>query len=214
MTFNEHSDLVGKHAFLSPSKSYWLDYDEDKIRQSFKSSYSALIGTTLHSFAAKRIKKHKKLRKADVDSALFYLLDEQNTGGIVIPESIVDIDYIYPTLMDFVNDGIGFHMTPEVVLYYSQNCFGTTDAISCINNVLRIHDLKTGTTPAHMEQLLIYAALFCFETKTKPSSLSEIELRIYQDHEILWDKPSAEEIEECMETIRLGDKIVATMREA
>ena len=49
-------------------------------------------------------------------------------------------------------------MTPEQILYYSDNCFGTADAILFRNNFLRIHDLKTGKIPAHMEQLEIYAS--------------------------------------------------------
>lgn len=37
--------------------------------------------------------------------------------------------------------------------------------------MLRIHDLKTGISPVHMDQLLIYAALFCLEYKIKPGSI-------------------------------------------
>ena len=83
------------------------------------------------------------------------------------------------TLNMYVNDAIGFKMTPEQILYYSDNCFGTADAILFRNNFLRIHDLKTGKIPAHMEQLEIYAALFCLEYKVKPADI-EMELRIYQ----------------------------------
>lgn len=65
----------------------------------------------------------------------------------------------------YVNDAIGFKMTPEQPLFYSENCFGTADAISYRNKLLRIHDLKTGLIPAHMEQLMIYAALFVWNIK-------------------------------------------------
>lgn len=86
----------------------------------------------------------------------------------------------------YVNDAIGFGMSPEVVLYYSDNCFGTTDAIRWDekHRFLRIHDLKTGVTPAHMEQLEIYAALFCLEYRMDPLTI-KFELRLYQNNEII-----------------------------
>ena len=48
------------------------------------------------------------------------------------------------TIYSYVNDAIGYKMSTEVVLYYSDRFFGTADAISFRNGVLRIHDLKTG----------------------------------------------------------------------
>ena len=56
----------------------------------------------------------------------------------------------------------------EQALYYSDNCFGTADAISFKKNFLRIHDLKTGVTPGSMKQLLIYASMFCLEYNFLP----------------------------------------------
>lgn len=96
---------------------------------------------------------------------------------------------------------------PEQVLYYSNNCFGTADAISFRNNILRIHDLKTGFTPAHMEQLLIYAALFCLEYKVKPSEI-QFELRIYQNDEIAIMNPTAEDIVPIIDKIITFDKVL------
>ena len=55
----------------------------------------------------------------------------------------------------YVNDAIKYDMTPEVPLYFSEFCFGTADAISFKDSLLRIHDLKTGKSQPHMEQLLI-----------------------------------------------------------
>ena len=51
-----------------------------------------------------------------------------------------------------------------------------------------------------MEQLEIYAALFCLEYKVKPSDI-EIELRIYQNDEILVHNPTAEDIVPIMDKI-------------
>ena len=103
-------------------------------------------------------------------------------------------------------------MTPEQILYYSDNCFGTADAILFRNNFLRIHDLKTGKIPAHMEQLEIYAALFCLEYKVKPGDI-EMELRIYQNNEILYHNPTAEDIVPIMDRIITFDKVIKKIRE-
>ena len=96
--------------------------------------------------------------------------------------------------------------------YYSDNCFGTADAILFRNNFLRIHDLKTGKIPAHMEQLEIYAALFCLEYKVKPGDI-EMELRIYQNNEILYHNPTAEDIVPIMDRIITFDKVIKRIRE-
>lgn len=89
---------------------------------------------------------------------------------------------------------------------------GTADAISFRNNFLRIHDLKTGTRPVHIEQLEIYAALFCLEYKVKPADI-KIELRIYQNDEILVHEPEAEEIIEIMNKIIHLNKILENVED-
>lgn len=105
------------------------------------------------------------------------------------------------TLYAYVNDAIGFKMSTEVVLYYSPYFFGTADAISFRNNKLRIHDLKTGKS-GHMEQLEVYAALFCLEYKIKPGDI-QMELRLYKDNEVIVHEPTAEDI------LPIMDKIVS-----
>lgn len=111
------------------------------------------------------------------------------------------------TLSAYVNDAIGFKMNTEVVLFYSERFFGTADAISFRKNMLRIHDLKTGKIPAKMEQLEVYVALFCLEYRIKPSDI-EIELRIYQNDEILYHNPTAEDIVPIMDKIIHLDKLL------
>lgn len=103
------------------------------------------------------------------------------------------------TLYAYVNDAIGFKMSTEVVLYYSPYFFGTADAISFRNNKLRIHDLKTGKS-GHMEQLEVYAALFCLEYKIKPGDI-QMELRLYKDNEVIVHEPTAEDILPIMDKI-------------
>ena len=94
-------------------------------------------------------------------------------------------------------------MSSEILLYYNNYCFGTCDAISFSEKerILRIHDLKTGTTTAHMEQLLIYAALFCLEYHKNPHQF-KTELRIYQNFNIVVEEPDANDIETFMNLIQ------------
>lgn len=103
------------------------------------------------------------------------------------------------TLSAYVNDAIGYKMDTEVVLYYSDYFFGTADAISFRNNFLRIHDLKTGNS-GHMEQLEVYAALFCLEYKIKPGEI-KMELRLYKNDEVIVHNPTAEDILPIMDKI-------------
>ena len=181
MIFNNHSNLLGNHAFLSASKYHWINYDPEKLAIAYKNFLAVQKGTELHEFAAQCIKLGQKLPKSK------------------------------KTLNMYVNDAIGFNMTPEQVLYYSDNCFGTADSISFRNNLLRIHDLKTGEIPAHMEQLLIYAALFCLEYKVKPGEI-QFELRIYQTDDILICNPTAEDILPIMDKIISFDKIINNIK--
>lgn len=181
MNFNKHSDLDGKHAFLGASKYHWVRYDEEKLAASYSKFLAVQKGTILHEFAAQCIRLGQKLPRSQ------------------------------KTLNMYVNDGIGYKMNPEQVLFYSENCFGTADAISFRNGLLRIHDLKTGVIQAHMEQLEIYAALFCLEYKTKPGDI-DMELRIYQNNEILYHNLTAEDIAPIIDKIISFDKIISEIK--
>ena len=177
MNFNKHSNLKGQHAFLGASKYHWINYSEAKLMESYANYLAIQKGTALHAFAAQCI-----------------LLDQK------LPRS-------RKTLNMYVNDAIGYKMTPEQILYYSENCFGTADAISFRNGLLRIHDLKTGVTPTHMEQLMIYAALFFLEYQMNPGEI-ETELRLYQNNEVLVHNPTADDILPIIDKIRIFDKII------
>ena len=181
MNFNKHSSLEGRHAFLGASKYHWVNYSSSQIKEAFSKSLAVQKGTELHEFAATAIRLNQRLPK------------------------------LRKTLNMYVNDAIGFRMTPEQILYYSENCFGTADAICFRDGLLRIHDLKTGVTPAHMEQLIIYAALFCLEYNVKPGDI-KIELRIYQNNDIEICTPSAEDIVPVMDKIVTFDKIVDKLK--
>jgi predicted nuclease of restriction endonuclease-like (RecB) superfamily len=85
------------------------------------------------------------------------------------------------------------------------DCFGTTDAISFKQNFLRIHDLKTGQTPASVRQLEIYMALFCLEYDVNPNDI-KAELRLYQSDEVIIHEPISEDILYIMDKIIRFDK--------
>lgn len=182
MNFNKHSTLEGQHAFLGASKYHWINYDDEKIATAYKNHLATLKGTQLHEFAAQCIRLGQKLPRSE------------------------------KTLNMYVNDAIGYKMIPEQILVYSENCFGTADAILFRNNFLRIHDLKTGVIPAHMEQLIIYAALFCLEYHIKPGEI-ETELRIYQNRDIQIANPTAEDILPVMDRIIKADGIIKKIKE-
>jgi hypothetical protein len=107
----------------------------------------------------------------------------------------------------YINDAIKYKMTCEQVLYFSDNCFGTADAISFHRNLLRIHDLKTGVIPGSVHQLEIYAALFCLEYDIDPFTI-KIELRIYQANEVVVYDADPEDIKFIMERIQEFDKLL------
>ena len=115
------------------------------------------------------------------------------------------------TLNSYVNDAIGFKMEPEKVLYYSNNAFGTADAISFKNNKLRIHDLKTGVSEVSMVQLEIYMAYFCLEYDVKPNEI-EAELRIYQSGNVMIEVPDPNDIFHLMDKIVTFDKCINELR--
>lgn len=182
MIWNKHSNLRGLHAPFGASKHSWLRYDDEKIMSYYQNLKAIEIGTKLHSWAQHTIEL-----------------------GIKQPRS-------KKTIYAYVNDAIGFRMDPEVLLFYSPRFFGTADAISYRKGLLRIHDLKTGKRPASMEQLIIYAALFCLEYHVKPAEI-KMELRIYQNDDVEICEPKAEDISQIMNKIIHLDKLLEQFEE-
>lgn len=197
MQWNDHKQLEGKHAFLSASNFHWINWNDQIFENRYYSQFSTTIGTAIHALAHDCILNRTKLNKHDrhlIEITLYHAY---------IPKDAYDPDDILINLIPFVNDAIGYHMSSEILLYYNNYCFGTCDAISFSEKerILRIHDLKTGTTTAHMEQLLIYAALFCLEYHKNPHQF-KTELRIYQNFNIVVEEPDANDIETFMNLIQ------------
>lgn len=181
MDFNKHYLLEGKHAFLSASSYHWIRYDEDKMANFFLNAKAKQRGTELHNLAFELIRL-----------------------GVKLPSTKT-------TINQYVNDAIGYRMTPEQVLVYSDNAFGTADAISFRKNKLRIHDLKTGEHPASFEQLEIYAAFFCAEYGVRPFDI-EIELRLYQNDEVLVLDPERDKIFHILDRLTTFDKLINELK--
>ena len=182
MNFNPHCRLKGAHAFLSASNYHWINYTSEKLKASYINSLAVKRGTELHELAERLITLKVKLPRSE------------------------------KTLNRYVNDAIGFDMVPEQILYYSDNCFGTADTISFRKNILRIHDLKTGSRTASITQLKIYAALFCLEYEYSPNDIESIVLRIYQNDEILEEVADPTEILYIMDKIKDFDKVITEMQ--
>jgi Protein of unknown function (DUF2800). len=122
------------------------------------------------------------------------------------------------TLNRYVNDAIGFRMKTEQPLCFSDICFGTADAIAYDeeNRFLRIHDLKTGSekvTDKHgnIPQLEIYAALFFLEYDLDIND-TEIELRIYQNDDVIITNPDIDRIAPIIDKIISFSKIIEQLK--
>lgn len=186
MIWNDHSRDIpeGSHAFLSPSTHSWYNYSDDKLLETYVNKLASSRGTLLHSLACGLIQMK-----------------------VLLPDTS-------DTLNLYVNDCIRNKMDPERKLYYSKFCFGTADAISIRDNILRIFDLKTGKTKASFLQLMIYAALFFLEyPQYKPGNLEKIELRIYQNDEVRIQEVEADEIVPIMDKIVRFSKILEEMED-
>lgn len=117
------------------------------------------------------------------------------------------------TINMYVNDAIGYRMKTEQVLYYSPNAFGTADTIKFSDGLLRIHDLKTGTSRASFKQLEVYAALFCLEYKKTPGDI-RYELRIYKDDDRYVHVPELDDIVHIIDRIKYFDGRINELEEA
>ena len=182
MRFNDHSKFSGLHAFLSPSNYHWVNYDDDKLNAAVYAHMAARRGSELHELAQKMIRLGVKLAETS------------------------------QTLNMYVNDCIGFRMTPEQTLFYSPNAFGHADAISFRKQKLRIFDLKTGATECKFTQLYVYAALFCLEYAVKPTEI-EIELRIYQNDEVRVEDGDPLIVHSIMSKIVYADRRINELKE-
>lgn len=213
MHWEDHSRDIpkGKHAMFGGSNYQWTTLDtssdealEEALRTRYYNKFAKDVGTIMHAWAADRILYKANVVKSDSKSLMIYILNYyRDIIKDYIPRVVVQyyVDRCFPNLMTYIKDAIGYRMDPEVDLKYSDDFYGTADAISFKDGTLRIHDLKTGTTPASLRQLEIYAAFCCLEYDIDPTSIF-IELRIYQNEEILVGNPPGETIKALKDQIK------------
>ncbi len=187
MRFKQHSEVEGKHAILSASKYHWINDEPEALIARVEKANNAALGTRLHAFAHDAIQLRQKM---------------ENSGK---------------TVNRYVNDCIAYRMDTEVVLFYTWYAFGTADAIQFRQEedgqfVLRIFDLKTGTSKASFQQLIAYAALFCLEYEIKPMTIA-YDLRIYQNDDIEFYETDPEEVAYVVDRYIQADKLIKTFNE-
>lgn len=182
MRFNKHYAVEGMHAFLGASKYHWVRYDLDKMETIFQNQFATELGNRKHAWAAEAIRLGQRQPRNN------------------------------KTLNAYINDGIGFRMEPEVVLFYNEHCFGTADTISFEKQILRVHDLKTGIHPGNFNQIDIYCALFCLEYRVNPYDIDMIQ-RIYQNDDVLEQIGDPAWIKEIMEKIKMFTVRIEELRE-
>ncbi len=174
----------GEHAFLGASNHAWYNYDDEKLVKVYVSKLASARGTALHDLARRLIKLKT------------HLPNDKKTLNL------------------YVNDCIDFGFVPEYKLYYSKFAYGTTDAICFDNGVLKISDLKTGKTRVSFLQLMIYAALFFLCYPEIPlKRVKGIELRIYQNNEVLMETPEIDDILPVMDKIKRYSRILEELEE-
>lgn len=186
MEWNDHWRLEGRHATLSPSGYHWLNYDADKMRRVTWNNYSKEDGTKMHELASNMI--------------LYNIMPEDNENA----------------LNQFVIDALTMFKEPmssEILLYYSDECFGTADAIYYDKEKkhLQVHDLKTGVSKPSFKQLWIYCALFCLEYDKKPEKMT-FECRLYQLGAMDIDAPGPKDIRNIMNQIVSMSNVIEGVR--
>lgn len=178
MALEDISKYKGTHAFLSPSQPAWLRYTESHLLDMYRQERATEKGTRLHAWAEETIRL-----------------------GINQPTRTRNMLYNY------VNDAIGYGMEPEKLLFHTKYCYGTADSIIFKRGVLRIHDLKTGVTKPHEDQLRVYAALWCLSNGVDPEKIKII-CRFYQRQDLIEFQPTGEEIRGIMNIISVWEKIL------
>lgn len=174
----------GEHAFLGASNHAWYNYDDEKLVRIYINKLASSRGTMLHDLACRLIKA--KINLPDNGS----------------------------TLSLYVNDTIRFGLRPEEKLFYSKFAYGTADGIDFKDGVLKVSDLKTGKTKVSFLQLRIYTALFLLCYPEIPlKNVRKIELRIYQNNEILMETPEIDEIFPVMDKIQRYSRILEELEE-
>ena len=218
MSLTVSSEFRGTHSKFSPSRPAFIKYTDEQFIQAFHNSYKSPIGTEMHFWAGVQINQRftcSSLR--DMAKSIKTLIFGRHhtdrwglseDGRLLLQEMKYVSKDTYNTLKAFVNDSIAEHMEEEMDLVFSKEFRGTADAVHYDANKkkLMIFDLKTGTGVSHMEQLELYAALYCLIKHIDPNTIS-FELRIYQNAEVVVFEPESGEIKYIADRIEHFDDL-------
>lgn len=216
------SSTSTSHAPFPPSQPSWVRYTDAQVIEAFKNKYRSDIGTEIHEWASHQIilgSKPSGIREVErgVKTHIYekYMVDtskvyDPRVGSIFLDHLRYLPGEAYLSVKMFVCDSIGFRMESEQKLSVSKVIEGTADAVRFYpkDNLLRISDLKTGSRPAKIEQVFIYAALYCYENRLDPLK-TNFEARIYQNGEIYIEQPTGEEIKSLLNTILHINEVVS-----
>jgi len=217
MGLNENSKLKGQHALFSPSQPAWLNYDDDEFVNKLTGKYRSNLGTEIHEWSAVQINlghKVTSLREIykDVETHIYEKYSSAEYGLSSYGRTLIfNMKYVpeetFSTVKSYINDCVVSKMETEVLVDFSENFFGTADAVRFDGKHLMIFDLKTGATPAKIEQPVIYACLYLLKYRLDPKEVS-VEVRIYQSNDILRATPDANELIPVMNKIIHFDNIM------
>lgn len=212
------SRWVGDHAPFPPSSPSWLNYTDEQLLNSYKNKHRAELGTEIHEWASIQIILGNKIGSArEMSKSLKTFIFKKYEKNVDYRNTLLhNLRYlpadVYSTTKSFVNDSITEDMESEKEIGYSGLFWGTSDAVKFENGLLQVFDLKTGSTPAKLEQLYIYAALYCLQYNIKPFDIG-IETRVYQNDEIIVDRPDPSRILDIMDNIVHKNKVLSKFEE-
>lgn len=173
-----------EHAMFPPSQPAWLRYDEAKLRSRYETIDATKRGTLLHEHAANCIKMGTKLA-----------------------------DY-HQTLNMYVNDAIGYEMSPERLLMGSPHFYGTADSILFDDRTgtIRVHDYKSGVSKVYEDQVNLYIAYALLEYGDLYGMTPEkctMEGRIYQTNGVKIWNPDPEYIRWIMNVVKTNEILLS-----
>lgn len=219
MGLQENLKLKGQHALFSPSQPAWLNYNDDEFINKLTGKYRSNLGTEIHEWSAVQINlghKVTSLREIykDVETHIYEKYSSTDYGLSSYGHTLLhNMKYIpeetFSTVKTYINDCVALKMDTEVLVDFSDNFFGTADAIRFDGKALKVFDLKTGSSPAKIEQPLIYACLYLLKYRLAAESIS-VEVRIYQNNDILRAIPEPNDLIPIMNKIIHFDSIMDT----
>lgn len=209
MNFTEHSDLIGTHAFLSPSQNAWTNYTEEKLIQRYLSSKAVERGTRLHEFAAEAIELNRK--QSGRDTLSMYVNDA--IGYKMKPEQPLFYSFnCYGTAdtIAYRRNILRIHdlKTGEVEAHMKQ--LYIYSALFFLEYGKLVSDLRKKGYGDNDISLML--GVRPNELHFEPEKTDDIVLRIYQFNEFKEDHPDPQEIRNLMNIIVDDNRVLMKLK--